>query len=80
MALRPGSQDEVLSNRFNIRITRRDLYTLTGLEWLNDEVCVCVYGCALYMHVHACMHACASVSIGVWTWYDWSIPPFLRQT
>ena len=30
--------DEVFSEAFNIKITRRDLMTLHKLEWLNDEV------------------------------------------
>ena len=30
--------DEVLSEGFVMKITRRDLYTLRGVEWLNDEV------------------------------------------
>lgn len=31
-------QDEVLANAFNISITRRDIQTLKGLNWLNDEI------------------------------------------
>ena len=38
MATRGGSPSECLSQKFNIRITRRDLCTLKGLQWLNDEV------------------------------------------
>ena len=30
--------DEVLSNAFNISITRKDIQTLRGLNWLNDEI------------------------------------------
>ena len=33
-----GSLGEVFAERKNIRITRADLLTLSGLEWLNDEV------------------------------------------
>ncbi|EZA61589.1 Sentrin-specific protease [Ooceraea biroi] len=32
----PG--DEVLAEGFGLRITRKDLHTLAGLNWLNDEV------------------------------------------
>ncbi|KAK2885563.1 hypothetical protein QQF64_021042 [Cirrhinus molitorella] len=37
-ALRGGSQDEVLSEGFRLTITRKDLQTLSHLNWLNDEV------------------------------------------
>nr|XP_055043687.1 sentrin-specific protease 1 [Misgurnus anguillicaudatus] len=37
-ALRVGSQDEVLSEGFRLTITRKDLQTLSNLNWLNDEV------------------------------------------
>ncbi|XP_051516938.1 sentrin-specific protease 1-like isoform X2 [Myxocyprinus asiaticus] len=37
-ALRGGSQDEVLSEGFRLTITRKDLQTLSYLNWLNDEV------------------------------------------
>ncbi|KAJ8017026.1 hypothetical protein DPEC_G00013490 [Dallia pectoralis] len=37
-ALRVGSQDEVLSEGFRLTITRKDLQTLSHLNWLNDEV------------------------------------------
>jgi sentrin-specific protease 1 len=37
-ALSAYPQDEVLVNAFDINITRRDLQTLKGLNWLNDEV------------------------------------------
>jgi hypothetical protein len=30
--------DEVLSDAFSIKITRKDMQTLKGLNWLNDEV------------------------------------------
>ncbi|CAG9835228.1 unnamed protein product [Diabrotica balteata] len=33
-----GDPNEVLSRKFNLNITRRDLLTLSGLNWLNDEV------------------------------------------
>ncbi|CAG9771880.1 unnamed protein product [Ceutorhynchus assimilis] len=33
-----GDPNEVLVNKFNLRVTRRDLMTLAGLNWLNDEV------------------------------------------
>lgn len=31
-------QDEVLAEGFGLRITRKDIHTLAGLNWLNDEV------------------------------------------
>lgn len=37
-AWRGGSQDEVLSEGFRLTITRKDLQTLSNLNWLNDEV------------------------------------------
>lgn len=37
-ALVPCPQDEVLAEGFGLRITRKDLHTLAGLNWLNDEV------------------------------------------
>ncbi|XP_076840166.1 sentrin-specific protease 1 [Brachyhypopomus gauderio] len=37
-ALRAGSQDDVLSEGFRLTITRKDLQTLSHLNWLNDEV------------------------------------------
>ncbi|CAH0557369.1 unnamed protein product [Brassicogethes aeneus] len=33
-----GDPNEVLTRKFNLNITRRDLMTLAGLNWLNDEV------------------------------------------
>lgn len=33
-----GDPNEILSKKFNLNITRRDLLTLAGLNWLNDEV------------------------------------------
>lgn len=44
--LRGGSPDEVLAEGFSLSLTRKDLQTLSNLNWLNDEVmtavCVCV--------------------------------------
>lgn len=37
-ALINNPQDEVLANAFNISITRKDMQTLKGLNWLNDEI------------------------------------------
>ncbi|KAL1020885.1 hypothetical protein UPYG_G00005960 [Umbra pygmaea] len=37
-ALRGGSQNDVLSEGFRLTITRKDLQTLSSLNWLNDEV------------------------------------------
>lgn len=37
-ALVPCPPDEVLAEGFGLRITRKDIHTLAGLNWLNDEV------------------------------------------
>ncbi|KAL5007258.1 hypothetical protein ScPMuIL_016064 [Solemya velum] len=37
-ALRPHPADEVLSEGFKLQITRRDIATLSKLNWLNDEI------------------------------------------
>lgn len=37
-ALINSPQDETLANAFNISICRKDIQTLKGLNWLNDEV------------------------------------------
>ncbi|KAK3758616.1 hypothetical protein RRG08_019526 [Elysia crispata] len=37
-ALRPGNPNDVLSDAFRLQLTRRDMATLAGLNWLNDEV------------------------------------------
>ncbi|XP_023407324.1 sentrin-specific protease 2 isoform X4 [Loxodonta africana] len=37
-ALGHGSQDEILSSAFKLRITRGDIQTLKNYHWLNDEV------------------------------------------
>ncbi|XP_036389299.1 sentrin-specific protease 1 [Megalops cyprinoides] len=37
-ALKVGSQDEVLSEAFRLTIKRKDIQTLSHLNWLNDEV------------------------------------------
>ena len=37
-ALRPHPGGEVLSEGFRLQITRKDMETLAGLNWLNDEV------------------------------------------
>ncbi|KAJ8729114.1 hypothetical protein PYW08_000695 [Mythimna loreyi] len=37
-ALGPGPPGQMLVEKFNLRIHRRDLQTLSGLNWLNDEV------------------------------------------
>ncbi|XP_028035695.1 sentrin-specific protease-like isoform X1 [Bombyx mandarina] len=37
-ALGPGPAGQILVEKFNLRISRRDLQTLSGLNWLNDEV------------------------------------------
>lgn len=33
-----GDPNEVLCKKFNLNVTRRDLLTIAGLNWLNDEV------------------------------------------
>ena len=38
-ALRGGSANQVLVEGFKLQICRRDIITLSGLNWLNDEVC-----------------------------------------
>ena len=43
LALRGRSPDAVLSEGFRLQITRRDMATLLGLNWLNDEVIFCSY-------------------------------------
>lgn len=42
---------EVLIEKFHIQITRRDIATLDGLNWLNDEVIVllAVCECVIYL-------------------------------
>ncbi|XP_006869894.1 PREDICTED: sentrin-specific protease 2 [Chrysochloris asiatica] len=37
-AIGHGSQDEILSSAFKLRITRGDIQTLKNYHWLNDEV------------------------------------------
>ena len=37
-AFSAGPADEILSESFNIQIKRRDIATLSGMEWLNDEI------------------------------------------
>ncbi|XP_012286454.1 sentrin-specific protease 1 [Orussus abietinus] len=37
-AVSPRSPNEVLAEGFGLRITRKDIHTLIGLNWLNDEV------------------------------------------
>lgn len=36
--LRGGNAHEVLSEGFGLSLTRKDLQTLSNLNWLNDEV------------------------------------------
>ena len=38
LALNGHNAEEVLVNAFNVNIMRRDVQTLRGLNWLNDEV------------------------------------------
>lgn len=37
-ALRPTPADEVIATGFKLTVTRKDMETLAGLNWLNDEV------------------------------------------
>lgn len=37
-ALVPNPPDQVLVDDFRLQLTRRDFATLSGLNWLNDEV------------------------------------------
>uniref|UniRef100_A0A1A9WDH3 Ubiquitin-like protease family profile domain-containing protein n=1 Tax=Glossina brevipalpis TaxID=37001 RepID=A0A1A9WDH3_9MUSC len=37
-AIKFGSPDEILISKFNLNITRQDLRTLCGCEWLNDQI------------------------------------------
>ncbi|XP_028614824.1 sentrin-specific protease 2-like [Grammomys surdaster] len=37
-ALGQGPQEEIVSNRFKLELTRRDIQTLKNGQWLNDEV------------------------------------------
>ena len=37
-ALAPRSSNEILVEKFGLRVTRKDIQTLAGLNWLNDEV------------------------------------------
>ena len=37
-ALMPYPQDDVLVDKYNIKITRHDIDTLSKCNWLNDEV------------------------------------------
>lgn len=39
--LRGGNPHEVLSEGFGLSLTRKDLQTLSNLNWLNDEVRKC---------------------------------------
>lgn len=48
-AFRGGPPNQVLADKFSIQITRRDIHTLAGLNWLNDEVS---YGISLFILIH----------------------------
>jgi sentrin-specific protease 1 len=39
-ALSRGSPGQVLVDKFRLQITKGDIATLAGLNWLNDEVCI----------------------------------------
>lgn len=38
--LHPQPAGQILVEKFRLQITRKDIATLAGLEWLNDEVCM----------------------------------------
>lgn len=42
-ALKGGNCHEVLSEGFGLSLTRKDLQTLSNLNWLNDEVSICCF-------------------------------------
>ena len=42
-----GERDDVVTN-FNITMTKKDLYCLTGENWLNDKVVGMLLDCFLY--------------------------------
>lgn len=42
-ALKGGNCHEVLSEGFGLSLTRKDLQTLSNLNWLNDEVSTCCF-------------------------------------
>jgi len=43
-ALKGGPADQVLVEGFKLLICRRDIITLSGLNWLNDEVSdICLF-------------------------------------
>lgn len=54
-ALRGGSQDDVLSEGFRLTLTRKDLQTLSNLNWLNDEVSARRYSSNLYYKIAGMM-------------------------
>lgn len=41
--LKGGNCHEVLSEGFGLSLTRKDLQTLSNLNWLNDEVSTCCF-------------------------------------
>jgi len=49
-AVRGGSADQVLVEGFKLQICRRDIVTLSGLNWLNDEVCVSYLALVYFWH------------------------------
>ncbi|XP_045120866.1 sentrin-specific protease 1-like isoform X4 [Portunus trituberculatus] len=59
-ALNKTPQSEVLIEKFHIQITQRDIKTLDGLNWLNDEVDLFSYD-MLLVPIHLGMHWCMSV-------------------
>lgn len=48
-ALKGGNCHEVLSEGFGLSLTRKDLQTLSNLNWLNDEVRTCCFITARWM-------------------------------
>lgn len=60
-ALRGGGSHEVLSEGFGLSLTRKDLQTLSNLNWLNDEASthypqgvrsVCELSLGIYLDIH----------------------------
>ena len=67
-ALASGSPNEVLSEGFRLRLTRADIGTLRGLNWLNDEVVSIVTGVIVLLTVtgkYVCLCVCVYVCLCV---------------
>lgn len=51
-ALRGQPSNEVLTEGFRLRLTRKDMTTLQGLNWLNDEVRTNLWGHFTSVRLH----------------------------